>query len=71
MSDQKLDFKVLRVADPSSIGGSKPITVSPKTGPAPVHFANAQGGLRMGTILDIRDCATASAQRTKERLAQA
>ncbi|MGA2540417.1 MAG: hypothetical protein ABSG78_02515 [Verrucomicrobiota bacterium] len=69
MSDETLSFKVLRVADPAMIGGSKPISVS-KTGPTHVHFVNAGGGLRMGTVSEIRQAAAASAQRTKARLAQ-
>jgi hypothetical protein len=67
MNDETLTFKVLRVADPSTIGGTKPISVS-NAGPKPVHFVNAVGGLRMGTIAEIRQCAAASAHRTKARL---
>jgi hypothetical protein len=67
MKDEANIFKVLRAADSSVIGGTRPIEVS-KAVPLPVHFSNAKGGLRVATIPEIRACAAASAIRTRTRL---
>lgn len=66
---QNIQFKVLRAADPSVIGGTMPVEVS-KSGSPAVHFPNCKGGLRLASIEDVRASAAASAERTKKRLAQ-
>jgi hypothetical protein len=66
--EENINFKVLRVSDPSVIGGSKKLEA--RVEPACVHFPNAKGGLRDATISEIRACAAASAQRTIKRFAK-
>lgn len=54
-------FKTLRTVDVSTLG-TEPLKLTPPA-PGAVHFANANGGLRMVDSSEVRTLAAASASR--------
>lgn len=62
MSKPVQGFKVLRAADPTTIGGTKPLALAPEAA-QPRSFDNAPGGLRrVSSTTEIRDVAENSAK---------
>jgi hypothetical protein len=51
-------FKILRAIDPAIIGGTRPVEVAKDK----VHFANANGGLRLVNPDEVRKLAFSSAK---------
>ena len=70
MSKAIQGFKVLRVADPTSIGGTKPLTLAPEAS-QPRSFDNAPGGLRsVSSTAEVRAVAESSAKNLIEALSK-
>ncbi len=70
MSKAIQGFRVLRAADPTIIGGSKPLTLAPEPAQAR-SFDNAPGGLRSFSSTDeIRSVAENSAKNLLKALSK-